>query len=101
MSLVRVSSLGQHLVELPGADIETVIVFSSAIEVDFQAVEFLRVLSQGHRIVGFPIRQILTDAVNPLEQRLKHLQPPVRYARGGEIGEQYCAMAANRSEQIR
>src|SRR5436309_743402 len=59
VGFVWIGSLGEHLVELLRADFETVLVFGSAVEVDFHAIEFLCIHGQSHWIVRFPVGQIL------------------------------------------
>src|SRR5437867_7736116 len=100
VSFMGIGGFGEHLVELFRAGLETVVVLGSAVEVDFQAIEFLRIPGDGHWIVCFPVGQILIDGEYPVEQALKHLEPSSGHPGGGEVLEKNGAVGAYRSEQI-
>jgi len=74
MRFVSEAGLGEHFIELFGTDFKSVVIFAAAVEIKLQSVELLRIFRESHRIIGFPIDEILVDAVNVIKDRLEHRQ---------------------------
>ena len=64
---VRIAGFREHLIELAGANIKAIIIFGTAVEIKLQAVQFLRVFRERHRVVGFPIGKVLAYPIDPIE----------------------------------
>src|SRR5262249_6588754 len=95
---VRIAGFREHLIELAGANIKAIIVFGTAVEIKFQAIQFLRVLRERHWVVSFPICEILVDSIDSIKKRLESLQPSGRYLRSRQVLKQDSAMCACRPE---
>jgi len=72
MRFVRIAAFVSISSSCRATVIEAVVIFRSAVEVELEAVEFACIFRERHGIIWLPVRQVLIDAVDFVEHRLKH-----------------------------
>src|SRR5688572_27727404 len=103
---VGILRLRQEIIKNLMAAIEAVLVFSPAVEVDLETLEFRCVLCEFQRVVRIPVRKVELPAcreANPIdvvEERLELIESPARDGRGVEMGNYRRAVDADGPEHL-